>query len=135
MKKNEKEVLSFQIDLAPITKKNHQRIVVNPKTRVPFIIPSAEYTKYERQCALLLPVVDQPIDFPVHVKCLFYKKDKRKGDLSNYLEAIDDIMVKYGILQDDNYQIIVSHDGSRVRVDPKQPRTEIVITRAEPEDL
>ena len=43
------------------------------------------------------------------------------------LEAIDDIMVKAGLLQDDNYTIIASHDGSRVFVDPKNPRTEVYI--------
>jgi Holliday junction resolvase RusA-like endonuclease len=47
------------------------------------------------------------------------------------LEAIDDIMVKAGLLKDDNYKIIAAHDGSRVYVDKNRPRTEVIITKFE----
>lgn len=56
---------------------------------------------------------------------------KRKCDLVNMLEAIDDVMVKAGLIEDDNYSIVVSHDGSRVLYDKNAPRTEIEITRLE----
>lgn len=69
------------------------------------------------------------IDYPVNVKCLFYMPTKRKCDLTNLLEAIDDIMVKAGLLKDDNYTIIEAHDGSRVLYDKDNPRTEIEITK------
>lgn len=46
----------------------------------------------------------------------------------NLLEATCDILVQYGILADDNSQIVVSHDGSRVRLDRMNPRVEITIT-------
>jgi Holliday junction resolvase RusA-like endonuclease len=52
---------------------------------------------------------------------------KRRVDLTNLLEAIDDILVKYGVLEDDNYNIIDNHDGSRVYYDKENPRTEITI--------
>ena len=45
------------------------------------------------------------------------------------LEAIDDIMVKAGLLEDDNYTVIAGHDGSRVLYDRENPRTEVVITK------
>ena len=54
-------------------------------------------------------------------------------DLTNLLEAADDVLVKYGVLADDNSNIIVSHDGSRVMYDPKFPRTEIIIKTLEEE--
>jgi Holliday junction resolvase RusA-like endonuclease len=56
---------------------------------------------------------------------------RRKVDLTNLLEAIDDIMVKAGLLADDNFTIIQSHDGSRVFYDPENPRTVVCITKAE----
>lgn len=71
------------------------------------------------------------IDYPVEVKCLFYMPTRRKCDLTNMLEAIDDIMVKAGLLKDDNYTIIESHDGSRVLYDKDRPRTEVYITQIE----
>jgi Holliday junction resolvase RusA-like endonuclease len=56
---------------------------------------------------------------------------KRKCDLTNLLQALDDIMVKGGLLEDDNYTIIAGHDGSRVLYDKHEPRTEVVIERIE----
>ena len=44
------------------------------------------------------------------------------------IEAIDDIMVKSGLLADDNFTIIESHDGSRVLYDKENPRTEVYIS-------
>lgn len=40
--------------------------------------------------------------------------DKRKRDLTNLENAIADILVKYNVLADDNYNIIQSWDGSRI---------------------
>jgi len=70
------------------------------------------------------------IDYPVNVECHFYMKTKRKCDLTNLLEAVDDVLVKAAILEDDNYTIIQSHDRSRVHYDKDNPRTEIIITEA-----
>lgn len=124
-------MIKFTIPLAPITKKNSQRIVINPKTGRPFIMPSAAYKDYEREASLFIPR-GVYIDKPVNIKCLFYMPTRRKCDLTNLLEAVDDILVKTGLLADDNFTIIESHDGSRVFYDKNNPRTEIVITDATP---
>ena len=50
------------------------------------------------------------------------------GTIRNMLEAIDDVMVKAGLLADDNYTIVQSHDGSQILYDKENPRTEITIT-------
>lgn len=123
--------IEFSIPLSPITKKNHQEIVKNPKTGKPFVIPSRQYKEYERNAMWFIPKQQKPIGEPVNVRCLFFLPTRRKGDLTNYLEAIDDVMVKCGLLEDDNYTIIQSHDGSRVLYDKENPRTEIVITSVE----
>lgn len=74
-----------------------------------------------------IPRKQKPIDEPVNVKCLFYMPTHRRCDLTNMLEAIDDVMVAGGLLADDNYKIIKSHDGSRVLYDEENPRTEVYI--------
>ena len=56
-------------------------------------------------------------------------------DLTNLLEAIDDILVSYGVLSDDNFTVIVSHDGSRVYIDKENPRTEITIESIENQEV
>lgn len=122
-------MIKFIIPLTPISKKNSQQILTNRATGRPFIMPSKKYKEYERAAMAFLPKLRQcdAINYPVTVKCLFYMPTKRKCDLVNMLEAIDDILVKAGMLDDDNYTIIASHDGSRVLYDKENPRTEVYI--------
>lgn len=118
-------MLKFTIPIAPRTKKNSQRIVL-VKGR-PIIMPSKLYKQFEKDCKPFIPIVDSPIDYPVTVKCLYFMPSKRKVDLTNLLEATDDILVFHNLLADDNSNIICSHDGSRVFYDKLNPRTEIFI--------
>ena len=62
------------------------------------------------------------------MRCLFYMPTRRVVDLVGLLQAIDDVLVHYGVIQDDNSRIVASHDGSRVLYDKANPRTEIEIT-------
>ncbi len=121
-------MLKFTIPLAPITKKNHQQILKNATTGKPFVAPSPQYKTYEEAASYFIPR-KKTIDYGVNVKCLFYMPTHRKCDLTNLLESIDDIMVKCGLLADDNFTVIVSHDGSRVLYDKSNPRTEVEIER------
>ena len=124
--------IQYTIKLPPVTKKNSQQILFNKSTGRPFIMPSANYKKYEREAVWYLkPRLRNPIDYAVNVKCLFYMPNRRKTDLNNLLEAATDLLVHAGILADDNYSIVVSHDGSRCYVDRNNPRTEITISRIE----
>jgi len=123
-------MINFIIPLPPISKKNSQQIFVNKKTGKAFITPSAAYKKYE---AAALQYIPQSIyiSAPVNVQCLFYVPTRRKCDLTNLLEAVDDIMVNAQLLADDNYTVIQSHDGSRVYYDKENARTEVYITAEE----
>ena len=56
---------------------------------------------------------------------------RRKVDLSNLLESIQDIMTKYKCISDDNCNIIYSLDGSCVKYDKNHPRTEVELTKLE----
>ena len=122
--------IKYTIKLAPITKKNSQQILTNKKTGRSFIAPSSRFKQYEREAAWFLrPRPPRPIECPLNIKCLFYMPTRRLVDLTNLLEAVDDVMVNEGIIKDDNCRIVVSHDGSRVLYDKDNPRTEIFITR------
>ena len=52
---------------------------------------------------------------------------KRKVDITNLLSALDDMLVKAGVIKDDNRNIVASHDGSLVLHDKERPRIEIEI--------
>ena len=127
--------MKMVIPLAPVTKKNSQRIVINRKTKAPMIIPSTKYVEYEKTCEWILAKHGKPkIDYPVNVKSLYYMPTRRRVDLVNLHEALHDILVKAGILEDDNCKIIASTDGSRVLYDKINPRTEVYITKQEEEE-
>ena len=125
---NKKQCMKIVISVAPITKKNHQQII-----RVgnrPAVIPSKQYQQYEKDCAPFLKNVG--IDYPVNVKALYYMPTRRRVDLCNLHEALCDVLVKFGVVQDDNCKIIASMDGSRVLYDKENPRTEVYIEEVEP---
>ncbi len=134
-------MIQFTIPLAPISKKNSQRIMYRwlrdkkngRQKRAPYIAPSEAFENYQQSALWFVPK-GKLINTPVNVKCLFYMPDRRKVDLTNLLEAVDDIMVTAGLLADDNYTVVESHDGSRVLYDKARPRTEVYITLSERDD-
>ena len=120
----------YTIKLTPISKKNSQQIMTNPKTGRPFIMPSAKYRQYEKDAEWFLkPKPPRPISCPVNVKCVFYMPTHRRVDKTNLEESAHDVLVKAGILEDDNRDIIATTDGSMVLYDKEHPRTEITITK------
>ena len=126
-------MIEITVPLAPVTKKNSMRIVRNRKTGKRRIMPSQKYMDYEAEAVwhCKRARVQRPIEEPVEVKCLFYMPTRRRVDLTNLLESIDDVLVKAGVLKDDHSGIIVSHDGSRVLYDKDNPRTEVFIREME----
>lgn len=120
--------IRFTIYGNPKTKKNSSQIIMNQRTGRPMVIPSKAYKQYEKDCGLQLKGKGLKINYPVNLKAVYYRKDRRKVDLSNLHEALQDILVKYGVLEDDNYTIVASHDGSCVQIDKENPRTEVEIT-------
>lgn len=116
-------MIKFTIYLKPRTKKNSSQIItVRGKPR---IIPSKLYRDYERECALYLKPLH--IDYPVNVKAHYYMPTRRRVDLCNLHECLCDVLVKHGVVDDDNSKIIESMDGSRVFYDKECPRTEVWI--------
>ena len=92
------------------------------------IIPSKAYKEFEEAALWFVPRL--AIDYPVNIKALFFMKTRRKVDLTNLLEALDDVLVKGECVMDDNFHIIQSHDGSRVLYDKENPRIEVEIERS-----
>ncbi len=105
-------MLKIEIPLLPRSKKNSQQIIICKGK--PMIIQSELYRQYEKDCALFMPKLENPIFSKVNLKCTFIVPDRRKRDLTNLENAIADILVKYKVLEDDNYNIIQSWDGSRI---------------------
>ena len=111
----------------PITKKNSSQIGYT-RTGRPILVPSKQYKKYARDCKTQITgVYKKQIDYPVNVRVVYYMQRRYKVDLTNLLNATNDILVECGVLTDDNSRIIIGHDGSRVYHDKNNPRVEIYI--------
>jgi len=123
-------LIRFTIPVEPRTKKNHSQMIWRNGRAV--ILPSKPYQQYEKDCRPFIPHPSfAPITGQVNVKAVYYMGTKRKVDLTNLLNATLDILVKYNLIEDDNSQIVISVDGSRVAYDHDYPRTEITITSIE----
>ena len=117
--------IKFTIPLNPVTKKNSQQIILVGGR--PRIIPSKKYKEYERDCIPFLTHVEH-VTGRLNVKAVYFMRTRRRVDLINLHEALHDILVKAGVLEDDNCKIIYSADGSYVDYDKENPRTEVTIT-------
>lgn len=118
--------LNLTIKGRPITKKNHSEIVYAGGH--PRVVPSKQYKDYGKLFALQVRRdARMGLVLPCNVKCVYYMPTRHRVDLVNLLEATCDLLVATGVLQDDNSNIVASHDGSRVRYDKERPRVEIEI--------
>ena len=122
--------MEFTIPVKPRTKKNSSSFVTLKNGRT-ILLPSKPYREFEKEVVNFVEFNYgnlEPIDKPINLKCIFYREANRKADLVGYLQAIQDALVKAGLLLDDNFNIVASTDGSRVDLDRSNPRIEVEIT-------
>lgn len=92
------------------------------------VMPSKQYKEYEQAAGWHIPCKGRKIADSINLACVYYMPTRHKVDLANLLAATCDILVRYGVLEDDNSSIVASHNGSEVRYDKESPRVEITIT-------
>jgi len=109
----------------PMCGKFKKQFIRNGSTATEFAFLAAKY---------LNPKPGKPIGCEVQLIYRVYTATWHKKDDLNLYEALDDILVKEGILADDNRKIIRSRDGSRVLYDKENPRAEIYIYSYEKEE-
>ena len=135
---NDNVILRFVLYGDPRTKKNSQiPIIAKTKSGAEYIriIPSNEFTKYERTCLRQI-TGKQRLMINQRINCcyLWFMKTHRVVDKTNLQEAMDDILKDAKVVTDDNCRVIAGHDGSRVYYDKDNPRVEVTITKLEDED-
>lgn len=96
------------------------------------IIPSKLYKQFEDECLATIPKkYRKNIDYPVNIKAIFYMQSRRRVDLTNLLEALDDMLIKAEVIKDDCRDIVAGHDFSRVFYDKENPYIDVEITKVE----
>ncbi len=121
-------MFKFTIPLEPKTKKNSVQIMKNRKTGAPFVAQSSAYREYQDQCGWFIPKPPKPIDGKVNIKAVYFMSTRRKVDITNLHSALHDVLTHYGVIADDSADIVLATDGSRVKYDKDNPRTEVEIT-------
>lgn len=58
-------------------------------------------------------------EFPLHVEFKFVRDSKRLFDLINAAQIVQDLMVKYEYIPDDNYRYLIPHFDPEVVIDKK----------------
>jgi len=91
-----------------------------------FLINSKTVTKYlkfaEReyqQQAIFFKALAEGKEFPLHVEFKFVRDSKRLFDLINAAQIVQDMMVKYNFIPDDNYTYLIPHFDPEVIIDKK----------------
>ena len=120
-------MIKITIPGRPITKKNSQRMILLKNGRR-MVRPSAQFEAYQKAAGWAIgPNRGLMLTGPVNVKAVYFMPTRGCVDLLNLLEATCDILVHYGVLEDDNSRVVASHDGSRVLYDKEHPRVDIEI--------
>jgi len=125
--------MKFTIYWIPPSKKNSKQIVC--RWKFPQVLPSKKYTEWEKEQLEILKSwemldTDEQEKLPkknLIIEVDFYWKDLRKWDLSNKFESIADMLVKWWILEDDNYEILSEVTLRYKELDRENPRCEINI--------
>lgn len=127
----------------PYVKKSNQKVRRSPRTGKYVKYNTVSYTRWHTSALEQLEALgynpkfksmqkefgtEAIINYPINLQCNFYMSTDGRVDLSALYEGIQDVLVEVGILEDDNFHIVASHDGSSVQKDADNPRMEITIT-------
>lgn len=104
----------------------------------PLKFPSKEFTERQKEAILQCQIAWLPKlkANRVSIGYLFHRPDNRGADFSNKIESINDMLVKYGFLEDDKRQYLyeykfVRHDG----VDKELPWVTLFISYERNENI
>ncbi|MHB8483646.1 MAG: RusA family crossover junction endodeoxyribonuclease [Nitrospiria bacterium] len=114
-----------------VPSKKNSRILIC-RGRYPMSIPNGKYTSWHKDASLQLKNQAIPrFSGVVSITMTFFFPDKRKTDLSNKGESVNDLLVDNKIIIDDNWNVLRSLHYFSGGVDKENPRVEIDIVELE----
>lgn len=110
------------------SKKNSRNLFIRNGKQVN--IPNKKYLEWEQNAMQELSIYKGQADGKVMIDYMFYVVDRRRRDLSNMIQSVEDVLVKKGLIKDDawEYVCIGSADAA---VDKDNPRVEFSIHELE----
>lgn len=119
------------------SKKNSKLIAFNKKVNKPYIISSPDYQKWALNTQILVIAWRQEqklkhgVKFPIEscaLSAVIYYPDRRRRDLSNSIEGVNDVLVASGVLKDDCWTNL-NPLSIRGRISASKPRIELYISQ------
>ncbi len=90
--------------------------------------PSKKYKEWLKMCEYVH--TDSLNAECVSMRYTFFWPDNRARDLSNYIKAAEDFIVKRGVIKDDCWQVVSRIDLISGGIDKARPRVEIEVFKA-----
>lgn len=106
------------------SKKNSKRILFNQRTHKPFIKSSVRHDEWHSRAFSQLNGLTH-VSKLNRLSMTFYSASRRKADLTNRADSVQDLLVDAGILEDDNWWVIPELELLFGGVDKNNPRVEI----------
>lgn len=107
-----------------VSKKNSKQVFVR-NGRV-IVLPSKAYRIWEDDALWQIKAQRvQPVDGPVSLKMALWAKDLRSSDLENKVSSVQDMLVKAGVLPDDDWKSVPKIEAEYMGVDREMPRCEV----------
>ena len=92
-----------------------------------FLVSSKKHKEWEEEKMWVLKGIHGQYK-KCAITAVFFPSTKRRADLSNKWESVGDLLVKAGILEDDNWFCVVDLRLMIGEVDKHNPRVELYIT-------
>ena len=113
------------------SKKNSKRWLQRGRKR--FLLPSQAYEDWHEEQMLRIRRLRPKKPFSLAaVRAVFYPRTRVRGDLTNKMESVMDLLVDAQFIEDDNWFVIPDAHPIFGGVDPKNPRVEIEINPLQP---
>ena len=112
--------------LGDVPSKKNSRITVRSTGRG---FPSKNYQQWERNQLKQVAGIPQLVskDSPASIEIRMFPSTRRAGDLTNKAESVNDLLVKAGIIEDDNWFVLRGVSLQFGGVDKENPRVEIEV--------
>lgn len=91
-----------------------------------FVLPSVAYGEWEKDAMKQLSAQNiWPVRGPQSLKMALWARDNRTSDLENKISSIQDLLVKAGIIPDDDWKTLPEVSAIYMGLDKENPRAEV----------